>query len=107
MINIQLNPEFTKQLNVVIDSLQKLNSINTLIKDDGSKVPLPFIRPDTLKTDLQKFKDLYDIIGVEYTFNGNCIWLRQNERTIIGNDNCKSVIYFDRKGRFVKQGFFE
>ena len=58
-------------------------------------------------TDLQKFKDLYDVIGVKYTFNGNCIWLRQNEKNIIGNNNCKSVIYFDRKGRFVQQGFFE
>lgn len=58
-------------------------------------------------TDMQKFKDLYDGIGVKYTFNGNCIWLRQNGENIIGNDNCKSVIYFDRKGRFVQQGFFE
>lgn len=180
MINAQVDPEFKKQLDVAIDSLRKLNSINALIGDGGNNIPLPFICPPILEyddisktetleektlklkarladleikrlesknkgeyelrvkiedlkctiktlegsnerfdrnwgiaqkikqvTDLQKFKDLYDELEVEYTFNGNCIWLRQNEKNIIGNDNCKSVIYFDRKGRFVQQGFFE
>jgi hypothetical protein len=82
-----------------------------LMNADGSVTRLDptmvftFKSSDSKKTDLDRFKELYDIVGVPYKYKGNVLVINWLES--LPNIEGYTEIVFDDNGKFIKQYFWE